>query len=74
MKRIQDHLIVGVHINDPDQVQAEAEELLSAIATDLVVISTTNCPLCGEDCIDNHWNCDCLTGKQQDRWYQRHNS
>jgi hypothetical protein len=50
----------------PDHIIDGAKFLIYAADQNAVIISSSNCPLCGEDCIDNKWFCNCLTEEEQE--------
>lgn len=52
-----------------DHIIDGAKFLINAVNKDAVIISSSNCPLCGEDNSDK-WNCACLTEEQQKLYNQ----
>lgn len=48
-----------------DHIIDGAKFLIQAVDKDAVVISSSNCPLCGED-ISDKWHCTCLTEEEQE--------
>lgn len=53
----------------PENIIEGAKILIYEVNQNAVIISSSNCPLCGEDNSDK-WNCTCLTEEQQKLYNQ----
>lgn len=60
---------------DEDEIEMLARALTKEMGSDLAILSTSNCPLCGEgysglECTQAE--CTCLTQVQVDKFIDRH--